>query len=62
MDWTPKDLEFESQYRDDYSHLHVIQTCPEAHNVSCSIGMGALPMGLMDGVMKLTTHLHLVPK
>jgi hypothetical protein len=45
MDWTPKGLEFESQYRDDFSHFHVIQTCPGAHKASCSIGMGFLPMG-----------------
>jgi hypothetical protein len=44
MDWTIKDLEFESRYGSDFSHLHVVQTGPGAHTASYPIGTGALLM------------------
>jgi hypothetical protein len=46
----------------DFSLLHHVQTGSGAHQTSYPVGTGDLSLGVKWTGMKLTSHLHLVPK
>jgi hypothetical protein len=59
--WTTKESEFESQWGQEFSLLHVVQTSSGAHLASCPMGTGVLfPCWCSGWGLKLTTHLQLV--
>jgi hypothetical protein len=46
----------------NFSLLHSVRTGSGAHSTSCPVGTGAVSPGGSGRGVKLTTHLHLVPR
>jgi hypothetical protein len=49
-------------YGQEFSLLHVVQTGSGAHSLLSNGYRGIFPRGKSDRGVKLTTHLHLVPR
>jgi hypothetical protein len=62
MGWTTEGLEFESQWGQEFSLLHVFQTSSGPTQLPIQWVPGLFPQGYSGRGMKLTTCLQLVPR